>query len=81
MNTLRETDPLVAAIFDAVNKCDPTPKPPRQPTSYTVAVEKWLALYRAGQIAKGYMDEARSGFEVAAGEWLIPLSTLPPYQR
>ncbi len=77
MNTLRDTDPLVAAIFDAVNKCDPKPKPP---TSYAAAVEKWHALYRAGQIAKGYMDKGYVD-QVAAGEWLIPLSTLPPYQR
>ncbi len=47
MKTLAESDPLVAVIFDALNK------------RKECAFQKWQALWRANQIAKAYV--ARTG--------------------
>ncbi len=49
MKTFTESDPMVAAIFDAANHLEGT------------ADDKWGALVRAGGIAKFYMGALKEG--------------------
>ncbi len=49
MKTFADSDPLVAAVFDALNKCEGD------------AFSKWNALWRVGKIAEGYMGRLGEG--------------------
>ncbi len=49
MKKLAEADPLLAAIFDALNQREES------------AFEKWHALWRTGKIAEVYMGHPREG--------------------
>ena len=57
-----ETDPIVKAIFDALNKRE------------ECAFQKWQALWRASRIAKAYMDRTGEG-ECFITEPTLPSST------